>query len=141
MANKGMSKIGASMSSLFGKSTKAEKSDKTLSKENREREVLMREKLSSLLDDLQYDAKIQKSLKSGWINKEDCDQTKRILAQVIRDLETPRVTERDEEGLDKLIIGFVDALCTEVQLSEYVRLGQLCRVQGNAYPPCGCGFP
>lgn len=81
-----------------------------LQRENRDREMEMLSKLKYLLNCVEHSPDIKLSQEK--INQFHIRQR---IAKMIRSLDTTRVTEQDEKGLDDLIIWFIDCLETALK--------------------------
>ena len=111
MANKLFSKAkGVAKGTPAPAPAAAPRDMQSLQRDNRAREIQMMEKLKFLLTSIEHSPDIQ--LKQDKIKQFLIPQR---LAKMIRSLDTTRVTEMDESGLDAMIMYFINCLETALK--------------------------
>lgn len=110
MGSKLFAKAKGVTKSITGGGAPTQKDVQTLQRENRDREVEMLDKLKFLLNTIEHSPDVKLSQEK--INQFHIRQR---IAKMIRSLDTTRVTEQDEKGLDDLIIWFIDCLDTALR--------------------------
>lgn len=110
MGSKLFSKAKGVTKSALAPSAPVQKDVQSLQRENRDREMEMLSKLKFLLNTIEHSPDVKLSQEK--INQFHIRQR---IARMIRSLDTTRVTEQDEKGLDDLIIWFIDCLETALK--------------------------